>query len=632
MCRQGRVLPVMLALIVSAATPALAAPPEWGLVTLAGGRAGLPPRLGIATDVPVALVVGELIRVVHASNEPDNPAIETVRRYFASPPGSAAEQVPIPLSLSKWQDLLGVQVTEATLLEHLLLNRRASLLCYGLLQLDAETLATVTGDGGLLRRLYERRSGVFAAFAQVLRVREGRLILPGGDDNALTWTQLIGEPLTDPLRTIDSLMSADDGRLVYFIDAVAGLDASRLGLVFRGAAADRTPLDQAQSVYRAFTRVETGWKLGEFPFVRLGADTAMALPMLRTDPATGHLRHTRAFWDAVLGDQRLPDDVARRWADLDADERVEPGWLLRRLTDALLPVRVDRLLIYAFTERLTDRLPGASASTLAWLARGYRRYPALMLTLERLGIDDAAVLTRMVDNAGRVTSVAGDTSALEIGFALYQAPLALIARAHQARALDDQTARALVASLSEIEPADDGYGRAVARWFDTALLPALGFDSCGRGRLGRGHDARGRGGAARTGLPHTRGRDLGGSSSTASMSPRRSWRASPRRAASKGATRSTPCSRCADLAGRWPGPTHLPACARPRPCSRQSVTRWPLSNPASAPPRRRHPIWRRCRSKSLATWPGSARAGISSEWAPSRGDWPAQRMRRLPMC
>ena len=188
---------------------------------------------------------------------------------------------------------------------------------------------------------------------------------------------------------------------------MAGLDAARLDLVFRGDTADTTPLEQARSVYRAFTRVETGWKLGEFPFVRLGADTALLLPMLRTDPATGRLRHTRDFWEAVLSDRRLPDDVAKRWANLDAGGRVEPGWLLRRLTDALLPVRVERLLIYEFTERLTDRLPGAPAATLAWLARGYRRYPALMLTLERLGIDDPAVLTRMVAHAGRVTSVAG---------------------------------------------------------------------------------------------------------------------------------------------------------------------------------------------------------------------------------
>ena len=135
------------------AAPALAVPPAWVLVPLPGGRAGLPPQLGIAADVPVALVVGELIRVVHASNEPDRSALETVRRYFVSPPSSATEQVPLPLSLSKWQDVLDDPVTEATLLQHLLLNRRAALLCYGLLQLDAETLAAVSGDAGLLRRL-----------------------------------------------------------------------------------------------------------------------------------------------------------------------------------------------------------------------------------------------------------------------------------------------------------------------------------------------------------------------------------------------------------------------------------------------------------------------------------------------
>ena len=56
--------------------------------------------------------------------------------------------------------------------------------------------------------------------------------------------------------------------------------------------------------------------------------------------------------------------------NLNTGERAEPGWLLRRVTDALLPVRVERLLIYDFAERLTNRLPGASAADLAWLVRG----------------------------------------------------------------------------------------------------------------------------------------------------------------------------------------------------------------------------------------------------------------------
>ena len=169
---------------------------------------------------------------------------------------------------------------------------------------------TVAGDPGLIRRLYERHSGVFAAFAQVVQVRDGRVVLPGGGDQAATWAEMVGEPLTDPLRAIDALVDSRRRPMLYFADTVADLDTSGLGLVFRGADADTTPLDQARSVYRAFTRIEPSWKLGDFPFVRLGADAALMLPMLRTDPTTGRLRHTKAFWEVVLGDRRLPDDVA----------------------------------------------------------------------------------------------------------------------------------------------------------------------------------------------------------------------------------------------------------------------------------------------------------------------------------
>ena len=473
----GRLLPTLCVLAVCAvAAPARAGAPDWTMVSLPGGRAGLLPRVGLASDIPTAIVVGEIIRVVHASREPDNAALDAVRLYFSAPPEGASEPVPIPLSLSTWHDLLGKDATPGRLLGALLQDRRAAMLCYGLLQLGRETLATVAGQPGLIRRLYERHSGAFAAFAQVLRVREGRLMLPGGDSAAPIWASLVGEPLSDPARAIAALVGTDDARLLYFADSVAGLDAERLDLVFRGTTTDTTPLEQASSVYRAFTRVEPDWKLGDFPFVRLGADPALLLEMLRTDPASGRLRHTEAFWDVALGDRRLPNDVAKRWAALGDGDRVEPGWLLQRLTDAALPVRLDRMLVYEFAERLTDRLPGASVADLAWLVRGYRRYPALLLTLERLGIADVAVFKRMVSHAGRVTSVADDTAALEIGLALYQAPLMLVVRARQARALDDQAAQTLVASLSDIEPARDGYGRAIARWFDTALLPALGHD------------------------------------------------------------------------------------------------------------------------------------------------------------
>lgn len=465
---------VVWLLAVSTTAGAQTAEPEWSLAPLPGGRAGLLPRLGLSADVPVALAVGEIIRVAHASPDTPNVPLTAVRAYFADPPGGPAEPLPLPLAFATWRDLLGRHVTEATLLSTLLEDRRAALLCYGLLQLDRDTVAAVEANRGLLRRLYERHTGVLAAFGQALRVRDGRLMLPGGDAAAVAWGELLGEPVTDASRAIDALLGKDDGRLIYFADTLGGLDEPHLAMAF-GTPDDQDALDRTRDIYDAFKRIESGWKLGDFPFVRLGADPALLLPALRLDD-TGRLRHTQAFWETVLSQRRLPPAPTRRAANLDAGDRVEPGWLLEHLTDAALPSRVDRLLVYHFAERLTDRLPDASATDIAWLARAGRRYPALLLALERLDIVDVDVFKTMATRARAVADTAGDGTAFETRLTLFQAPLMLVTRARQAQAIDAGGARALVASLAALDPGEAGYGRAVAQWISGTLLPALGHD------------------------------------------------------------------------------------------------------------------------------------------------------------
>lgn len=471
-------LPWLLCMICLLAGPVTAAAPvagpEWSLAPLPGGRAGLLPRLGLSADVPAALAVGEIIRVAHASRDTPNAPLTALRAYFADPPAGPAEPLPLPLALATWRDLLGRDVTEGTLLSALLEDRRAALLCYGLLQLDRETLAALESDRGLLRRVYERHTGVLAGFGQAIRVHEGRLILPGGDAAALAWSELLGEPVTDLSRAIDALLGKDDGRLIYFAETLGGLDAPHLAMTF-GSPDDEDALDRTRDIYDAFKRIESGWKLGDFPFVRLGADPALLLPALRLDD-TGRLRHTKAFWETALSPRRLPPAPTSRAANLDAGDRVEPGWLLEHLTDGALPARVDRLLVYHFAERLTDRLPGASATDVAWLARAWRKYPALLLALERLDVVDVDVFKTMATRARAVAGSAGDSAAFEARLALFQAPLMLVSRARQAQAIDTGGARALVASLAALDPGQAGYSRAVAQWIADRLLPALGHD------------------------------------------------------------------------------------------------------------------------------------------------------------
>jgi hypothetical protein len=472
-----------ICLLVVPAAAAQGAGPEWTPAPLPGGRAGLLPRLGLPADLPVPMTAGELIRAAHASRDA-TAALGVIRAYFADPPAGPVETVPVPLTAGTWGHLLGRPLAGPALLPAILDDRRASLLCFGLLQVDRETAAVLAADAGLLRRLYERHAGVMAAFGQVVRVRDGQLILPGGDAAAGAWTALVGEPLTDPVRAIDALLDRDDGRLAYFADALGGLDAAHLTMVF-GTPGDEEALDRTRDVYDAFKRVESGWRLGEFPFVRLGADPALLLPALRLD-GDARLRHTQAFWETVLSERRLPPPPNRRDDSLETGDRVEPGWLLERLTDATLPVRLERGLIYHFAERLTDRLPRASRTDVAWLARAYRRYPALLLTLERLGVDDVAVMKALVVRAGRVVEAGGDPAALEIRLALFQAPLVLVTRAHQARAVDAAAARALVASLAALHPERPGYGRAIAQWIAGGLLPAIGHEAAEEGASAEG--------------------------------------------------------------------------------------------------------------------------------------------------
>ena len=469
-----------LVAVFGVALPCSAAPavaPAWAAAPLPGGRQALLSLVDLSPEVPAALLVGEVIRVVHASRETGVPLRAAVQEHLAGAAAGATEDVPLPLPLASWRGLLGSHVSSATLVASILDDRRASMLCYGLLQVDAETLDALAADPALLKRIYERHSGVFAAFGEVVAIRGDRLELPGGEAAQPVWAALVGEPLQPASRAVAALLAANGGRLAYFASAASALDAGGLGLIFAPGARLQTSVAMARGVYGVFARIEPAWALDRAPFVRLAADPALLLSMFRADTATGRLRHSTAFWQVVLAGDALPARYPERWDTLDRGGRAQPGWLLAQLTDAAVSVRADRLYLYDFVERLTDRLPSASAADLAWLARSYRRYPALLLTLERLDIAELDVFQRLVRHASRLSELPGDAAELESRLALFQAPLMLVLRARQVQAIDASRAAALVASWSRVAPEGAGYARAAAGWFDQVFLPALGHDA-----------------------------------------------------------------------------------------------------------------------------------------------------------
>ncbi len=462
-------------------SPASAQIPGWTDVPLPGGRATLLPALGLSSDLPRALVVQEIVRVVHAARDPHGRQLKALSAYFASPPAIGDELVPIPLAPSIWraQILEHAGSDDRGLLGAILANRRASLLCYGLMGLDRETLAAVSADRTLLRRLYEQHSTALAAFSSSIRVRQGRLVLPGGPEMQSLWGTVLDVPFNDLKRAIPEVLGKDDGRLASFAEAIEGLDVPHTRLVLADvAAADEAALE-FQALYRAFVLVEPAWKASDFPFFRIGFDPTLLLMMLPLGP-DGRLSGTRAYWRTLLESDEVPES-SEKWSGIDDDDPITVPELIGSLTPLSLPSRQAAFGAISFAARFASRFPDASSADRVYFTHASRRFPALVLTLERADIRELPVWQAVVSQARRLDDVLGTGGGVDAMMALFQAPIALIDRAVRVRALDSAHAAALLKSFAELTPDHAQYGRDVAAWLEGSLLPSLGFDRAAEG-------------------------------------------------------------------------------------------------------------------------------------------------------
>jgi hypothetical protein len=476
-----RVLGIIALGLAATAPLASAQTPAWTEIPLPGGRATLLPALGLSPELPRALVVSEIVRVVHAAHDPRSRPSKLLSTYFASPPATGDELVPVPLPPSVWrtQILEHAGTDDRALLGAILADRRASLLCYGLTGLDDETLAAFSGDRTLLRRLYEHHAPAFAAFSSAIRVRSGLLVLPGGAEMQPLWQALVAVPFNKLKDAIPDVLGRHDGRLASFAEAVNGLDLPHTRLVLADTAAAEEPDVRFQALYRAFVDVEPAWKASEFPFFRIGFDPALLLTTLPLG-SDGRLSGTRAYWRALLDSDDLPES-SERWSDIDDDEPITLPEVLGLVTPLTLPSRQTAFRSIFFAARLALRFPELSAADRVYFTRASRRFPALLLTLERADIRERHVWHALVSQAKHLDAVVGTSGAVDAMLTLFQAPIALIGRAVRVRALDPARAAALLTSFAALTPDRDQYSRDVADWLETSLLPSLGFDSTAEG-------------------------------------------------------------------------------------------------------------------------------------------------------
>ena len=97
---------------------------------------------------------------------------------------------------------------------------------------------------------------------------------------------------------------------------------------------------------------------------------------------------SREFWDRVFRGNRVPEDPRRELGRVDPTPLVDAAYVLAATCTGPPAAGRARLRAFAFLQRLAPSREGADLPTLFAAARAVMRYPMLMLSVERMGIDD----------------------------------------------------------------------------------------------------------------------------------------------------------------------------------------------------------------------------------------------------
>ena len=337
---------------------------------------------------------------MHQARDPQSQILAALNAYFATPPATGDEMVPVPLAPDVWRDQIlaarGTRPRPARRHPRRPASGPALLRPARPRSGDARIRRWIARTG---EALYEHDASPFAGYAHVLRVRNGALDLPGGADAAPIWDALVGAPTADAAAAI---LGAADPR-------------QRTARLLRRSRSRRSIPRTSRSCFLPApppTRVSPVARLAYRSFVTV--DALRISPICRSSASPTILERSwrrcrsmpRARWTAPRSTGRrcsrattcrkIPADA---WPKLDESEPATVAPLLDRLAAEALPGRQDLLATVDLLARLQRRMPGTTPADRVWLAHAFRRYPSLLLTLERIGVADLPVWKALAHQA-----------------------------------------------------------------------------------------------------------------------------------------------------------------------------------------------------------------------------------------
>lgn len=450
-------------------------------------------RTSVALPVPAAELAASLgldpgdrsqllvsiVRLIF--DAPDGTSAEDARRRGVLAATLAAkgveprDRVPLPLDTSIWREtLLSRRVADGDIAAAILSDRNTALLYHGLAALDDDTLGWLGPDRDTLLHL-RRHAAAFAAFGRSVRVRGGRVAVPGGAEAEPLWAAIVGADPARPAVFVQRLIRGN-GRLAWLYDTVHHLDPARRKFVLGGPGlAEAQRVERVRDLLDVFETAAPEWHTTERPFVRPALDPSLVLMLVEAAPGSGIAGpDRRRLWDSVFREDATEAGASGQSGDLHAGDTapVEPAWLTRRISLAPAAIGRRRLETILFAQRVFPRAAEDDAAIAAAL-RAAMAYPALALTLERLGVHQPSVYASAGRAAAALDSIRS-LSSRRIAVAGFQSALGIVDRATRMGALDRTTAGRLAAALVALPVSPErGYGSAFAAWLRHELVAKL---------------------------------------------------------------------------------------------------------------------------------------------------------------
>lgn len=456
---------------------------SWTDVPVPGGTAALAEIAGLDTDGVRARLFLDVIRLVYDLRQRENsserrrgPLREYLLAMQTMPPAGADDTVPIPLSAEVWSTAVFARpFTPQALAGAILSDRAASLLYYGLFAADDGFLEFLGTHRSLLTFFYREHSAGFSTLARSVVVRAGRVDTPGGPEAAALWEGLIGEPVTAPERFIRQLFTRQAGRLAYFLDTLSHLDQAHQQYALGTSIANpRLRLERFKALFAAFATADPLWSPQVTPFGRMAYDAAYVLNAVAlTDEGRLAGPPWLGFWSTAYRDDSRLTETNRDTGTLVTPDVVDAASLVNLICQPDSVVRKSRLDAFLFVQRTFPSASVAQAPDVFVAARGAMRAPALILTLERLGVRDPAVFANAARHAQRLLAQS-DPKRAATSLAQFQGALAIVDRARFNRWIDATVAEQLVQSEIAVALSDEHeYGGQLAHWIGKELWPAL---------------------------------------------------------------------------------------------------------------------------------------------------------------